>query len=249
MTVQGARPKTTGAFGKSNSKDYQTKGYCLVRNAIPAGVIDQLLTNYLSLVHYITGQRFSGAHGVDLVAYYNANPAVESEIYGKIRETPWLLEFAQQQAITDPIKQLLGEECALFSKIPFRIDMPQWTHELALWHQDHFYVRGNTDTITAWIPFQTTTYLNGCLSIMPGSHLLGPVPHDVQVGKKHVPSSIFNNEIRMVEMNKGDVLFFNALTLHTGNLNLSPSIRYSLQPRYSPSSGEVDPAMGEVIAL
>jgi len=245
MTVQSARSKTAGQF----AKQYSSKGYCLIRDAIPADAIDHLLTNYLGLVHYISGHRFSDPHGVDLVAFYNANPTVESEIYGKIRETPWLSEFAQQAAILDPIKQLIGDECGLFSKIPFRIDMPQWTKELALWHQDHFYVRGNTDIVTAWIPFQTTTYINGCLSIMPGSHLLGPVPHDLELGKKRVPSTIFKNEIRMVEMNKGDLLLFNALMLHTGNLNLSQSIRYSLQPRYTPLHGEVDPAMGEVIPL
>jgi ectoine hydroxylase-related dioxygenase (phytanoyl-CoA dioxygenase family) len=127
--------------------------------------------------------------------------------------------------------------------------LPLWTKELALWHQDHFYVRGNTEIVTAWIPFQDTDYFNGCLSIMPGSHKLGVVPHDVRVGKKSVPSTIYDREIRLVEMRKGDVLLFNALLLHSGSLNVSSSIRYSLQPRYSPAGRPVDPGMGEVEVL
>ncbi len=127
--------------------------------------------------------------------------------------------------------------------------MPFWTDELAYWHQDYFYVKGNTGVVTAWIPLQDTTYVNGCLSIMPGSHKLGVLPHDLMIGKKRVPSAIFDNEIRLVEMHKGDVLLFNSLLLHAGNLNLSTGIRYSIQARYTHLDDAVDQGMGGVIPL
>lgn len=230
-------------------EQYHSKGYCLLPGIVSDVNPDGLLANYLALVNRVSGRRFTDPHGPDLVAFYNDHPDIESQIYLEIRRTPWLMDFATQREITDVVKDVLDGECGVFAKIPFRIDMPQWTEELALWHQDHFYVRGNTDIVTAWIPFQDTTYINGCLSIMPGTHLLGPVPHDIELGKKRVPSSIFGNEIRMVEMKKGDVLLFNSLLLHTGNLNLSQSIRYSLQPRYTPLGASVDPAMGDVVAV
>ena len=40
-------------------------------------------------------------------------------------------------------------------------DLPGVTRELAVWHQDYRYVRGNTDIVTAWVPLQDTPYVRG----------------------------------------------------------------------------------------
>ena len=64
-----------------------------------------------------------------------------------------------------------------------------------------------------------------------------------------MPSTIFDREVRLVEMRKGDVLYFNALLFHSGNLNVSPSIRYSLQPRFTPEGAPTNPAMGDLIGI
>jgi len=248
-TIARERRPSNDGISSDLTLRYASEGFALVRNAIPAQAIDELLAKYLDLVERITGRRFADAHGEEIVAFYNEHQELESEVYLRIRETPWLVAFSSMPAIVDTVRSLLPGGFSVFSKIPFRIDMPLWTKELALWHQDHHYVRGNTDIVTAWIPFQDTSYFNGCLSVMPGSHALGPVAHDGKVGKKSVPTSIFDREIRLVEMRKGDVLYFNALLFHSGNLNVSPSIRYSLQPRFTPLGAPTDPAMGDLIPI
>jgi ectoine hydroxylase-related dioxygenase (phytanoyl-CoA dioxygenase family) len=50
-------------------------------------------------------------------------------------------------------------------------------------------------------------------------------------------------------MRKGDLLLFNALLLHSGNLNLSAGIRYSVQSRYTALGAATDEDMGGVIPL
>ena len=60
------------------------------------------------------------------------------------------------------------------SKIPLRFDLPGVSRELAIWHQDYWYVKGNVDVVTAWVPMQDTPYELGCVMVMPGSHKLGP---------------------------------------------------------------------------
>jgi ectoine hydroxylase-related dioxygenase (phytanoyl-CoA dioxygenase family) len=203
----------------------------------------------MGLVREVTGQPFTDPNGADLVEFYNQRPDIESRVYSEIRRYPWLETFSRHDRIVQPVAELLGTPLGLFRKIPFRIDMPHWTEELAHWHQDFHYVKGNTGVVTAWIPLQDTTFLNGCLSIMPGSHRLGPLAHDLVVGKKRVPSTIFGNPIRMVEMRKGDLLLFNSLLLHSGNLNLSPGIRYSVQARYTRLDDALDEGMGGVVPL
>jgi ectoine hydroxylase-related dioxygenase (phytanoyl-CoA dioxygenase family) len=248
MTVK-IKSKPRKSVAASLATSFESQGYVHLRNAITLETIDKLLGDYITLVNRVTGRNFCDAHNPDLATFFEQNPTVETAVYDAIRHEPWVLEFAQQDEIVNPVREILGHNLGMFKKAPFRIDMPMWTKDLALWHQDHFYVRGNTDIITAWIPMQDVNYVNGCLSIMPGSHLLGPVPHDVQIGKKFVPSSIFGNEIRMVAMTKGDVLIFSSLLLHNGNMNYSPSIRYSMQPRFTPLGQPTDPAMGGVIPL
>jgi ectoine hydroxylase-related dioxygenase (phytanoyl-CoA dioxygenase family) len=232
-----------------DNQSYEEAGLVLIPQAIPTDSIDALLENYMSLVREVSGQAFTDPNGADLVAFYNEHRDVETRIYSEIRRPPLLKEFSRQDCVVKPVARLLGDRLGLFRKIPFRIDMPFWTDELAYWHQDYFYVKGNTDVVTAWIPLQDTTYVNGCLSIMPRSHKFGVLPHDLIIGKKRVPSAIFDNEIRLVEMRKGDVLLFNSLLLHAGNLNLSAGIRYSVQARYTPLDGAADEGMGGVISL
>jgi len=197
----------------------------------------------------ITKEKFLGPHDPKLVNYYNSHPAIESKVYDESLKNIELRKFCLLPEIINPVKELIGNKIGLFEKIIARMDIPFWTKELALWHQDYFYVQGNTNVLTAWIPLQDTNYVNGCLSVMPRSHLLGIVEHDLKIGKKNIPSKIFDNEIRFVEIKKGDLLLFNALLLHSSNVNFSDSIRYSLQPRYTPLNLKVDESMLGVIEI
>jgi phytanoyl-CoA hydroxylase len=233
----------------SEMGSFQRDGYVLLRGLIPPDAIDTLLNRYLGLVHSVTGRTFSDAFGKDLVDFYNENPKIESAVYVAMRDHTWLEEFSRIPSLSESAGSLIGKPHGLLQKIVFRIDMPEWTAELAHWHQDYFYVRGNTEIVTAWVPLQDTRWDRGCLMVMPGSHAEGPVEHDLKIGKKSIPSSIFSREVRYVEMQKGDVLIFSSLLLHSSSLNVSNSIRYSVQSRYTPLGQPVDPGMGNVLSI
>ena len=197
---------------KMSLQEYSEEGFVLLKDMIPHEDIDSLLEKHLDVVNDIADRNFDDPFGSDLVEFYENNSDIESKIYDSTLRKNWLQEFSLNSKITQSVIRLLGENVGLFKKIPFRMDMPFWTKELALWHQDNYYVKGDSRGITAWIPMQDTTYVNGCLSIMPKSHLLGTIDHDLKIGKKHLPSTVFDREIRMVEMKKGDVLLFFYLT-------------------------------------
>jgi len=231
------------------SEEFQKNGFVLLKRVIPHPRIDEFLKNHLEIVNEITGLNIDDPQSPDLIKFYNQHRELEAKVYEQTLCQPWLLDFSKQQAIVEPIKKILGENVGLFKKCPFRMDLPLWTQELAHWHQDHFYVKGNTKIIVAWIPMQDTSYLNGCLSIMPRTHQLGPIAHDLQLGKKSIPSSIFGNEIRLAEMNKGDLLLFSTLLLHSSNVNYSTTIRYALQPRFTLLNEPVSEGMGGTISV
>ncbi len=86
--------------------------------------------------------------------------------------------------------------------------------------------------------------------VMPGAHALGILDHDMEVlGKRHFPSGIFEREVRYIEMQKGDLLLFHSLLPHSSGLNMSATVRLSVQARYSALSMPIDIAMGEVIPI
>lgn len=237
-------------LSESQKADYLNKGYILLKRAISQESLNLLETRFLSLVSEWGGRDFNSAQSPELAEFLLHNRDLERRIYDGIRAFSWLEEFSLQPEITNPIKDILGNNIALMSKIPFRIDLPGVTRELAVWHQDYKYVMGNEEIVTAYTTLQDTPYIRGCLMVMPGSHKLGALNHDAEVlGKRHYPSNIFDREVRYVEMERGDLLLFNALLLHSLGLNLSSTAMLTVQSRYSERDAPTHPAMGKLIAI
>jgi ectoine hydroxylase-related dioxygenase (phytanoyl-CoA dioxygenase family) len=231
---------------------YNQSGYAVLRNLVPEEEIDRLLSDVTTALDDVAGTSFAGAHDPEVADLLHRDHAAQSQVYDRLQadKPPSLLALAQLPALVDAVGEIIGEPFGLFSKIPLRIDVPFEIKELAVWHQDYRYVQGTPNFVTAWIPMQKTTYLNGCLSVMPGSHLQGPVEHDAAVlGKRHYPSAHLDGEIRMAPVDKGDVLLFHSCLIHSGAINMSPAVRYSVQARYTPLSATVDPSMGTVTPL
>lgn len=166
------------------------------------------------------------------VALAIERPDLVTDVYDAVRDHEVVLNIGRLPRLRDAVSELI-EEPLLYHKVPLRIDVPFENKELAFWHQDDFYVRGNSRELTIWIPLQDTLAHHGALSIMKGSHLNGPIPHSYVVGKKTLPVGIFDNPINIVEMKKGDALIFSSYLVHSSNLNISREIRYSIQLRYS----------------
>jgi ectoine hydroxylase-related dioxygenase (phytanoyl-CoA dioxygenase family) len=173
------------------------------------------------------------------------NPSIVTEIYDEVADLHECREIARLPQIKSVVKSLLGENAKIYSKVPLRIDVPLVTKELAVWHQDDFYVKGAPNEITAWIPLQDTPMHAGALSIMKKSHHYGRLAHDFSWGKKSMPVGVYDLPINIIEMQRGDVLMFNSLLLHTSNINFSKFIRYSIQIRFTSARlGKPSDSMG-----
>lgn len=194
-----------------------------------------------SLLTELIQRQMAGAqpNSADWVEFAKRNPAVVTRIYDEMRDNDRLLELGRNRAVVDMVRQFIDKPL-LYNKIPFRIDVPFETKELAYWHQDDFYVKGNDREVTVWIPLYDTRMQHGCLSVMPGSHQLGKIAHTLKVGKKNLPEGIYDREVLLVEMERGDALFFSSFLVHSSTLNFSDRIRYSIQLRYT--SGDLSPS-------
>ena len=105
------------------------------------------------------------------------------------------------------------------------------------WHQDAAYFRGSDPNLMfgVWIALDPATRENGCMEVIPGSHLRGPAPH--------VPAEDINlctirpDLVRLAErvalpMEPGDVLIFHSLIHHYTAANRSDQRRRALQFHY-----------------
>jgi phytanoyl-CoA hydroxylase len=103
------------------------------------------------------------------------------------------------------------------------------------WHQDtaYFDFLPLGGIIGVWIALDAATVANGCMQVIPGSHLAGPTAHfhlrdcqlpddRVQVDKAHV-----------VPLEPGGVLLFSGLIHHGTPPNLSGDRRRALQYHYA----------------
>jgi phytanoyl-CoA hydroxylase len=105
-------------------------------------------------------------------------------------------------------------------------------------HQDWPSTQGSINGLTCWIPLVDTDKKLGCLEVIPKSHLLGCLDHDEETGVPLLKYSLCD-DWQSIEMQVGDVLFFNYFTIHRSGTNSTDNkIRWSLHLRYDDAAEE-----------
>jgi ectoine hydroxylase-related dioxygenase (phytanoyl-CoA dioxygenase family) len=96
-------------------------------------------------------------------------------------------------------------------------------------HQDHpFFPHHKHSVLAAIVHFDDAPEEKGCVRVMPGSHRLGPLVHDM-TGSPHLPVDEYPLEAAVAcPATAGDVLFFSYLTVHGSGVNTSAEARTTL---------------------
>ncbi len=82
--------------------------------------------------------------------------------------------------------------------------------------------------IAGVIHFDNAPVEKGCIRVVPGSHLQGPIQHQ-QGGGWHLPFEQYPIESSVpCPAEAGDVLFFSYLTIHGSGINVSQEARTTL---------------------
>lgn len=103
------------------------------------------------------------------------------------------------------------------------------------WHQDTAYFDWTPlgGVIGVWIALDPATVENGCMQVIPGTHLEGPAPHfhirDCQLGDDRVQV----DRAVVIPLKPGGVLFFSGLLHHGTPPNTSGDRRRALQFHYA----------------
>ena len=98
-------------------------------------------------------------------------------------------------------------------------------------HQDNQYTRFDGPGINLWIALMPMTEENGCLRIMPRSHLNGTLPAESPDNDGHRAVTFAVTDAVPIVMQPGDCVAFSRLTVHGSGPNHSPEHRvaYAVQ--------------------
>ena len=210
-------------------------GYFLVR-----GLLDpSTCRRYAERLQEYAGGRRTPPDGITL----QREPVLERagttrQDGGDIRKVSWLYaDDLFRGLICDPaviryVAALIGTPIRLFradalmkpaevgSEKGVHQDAPYWpVAPMSMW--------------SIWTSFDPATLDNGCLTVLPGSHRGGPLPHvqtqdDFVVAPQHYDAA----DLVPLPMAPGDVLFFQSLLVHGSAANVSGQPRRAVTVSY-----------------
>ncbi len=227
---------------------FEEQGYAIARGLIPQSEIDTIAEdmNWLAekQLSYLGIAASKEAHPIkrfsrNLIALHKADPVLQSCLYNEVKRRPWMFRLAADERIMNAIRPLLSDRIAIHPQVNMVMSMPGEEWHLAVWHQDVVYVP-DMGVIMA-IPLQPTNAENGGLSIAPGAHKKGALPHarrtDWRIDSKFI--TIAREEVEsfpetlQLEMNAGDALMMHRCMPHNAGINRSEDVRFSITLRYA----------------
>lgn len=155
-------------------------------------------------------------------------PGAIRRVKNLIDHSDTFLAVASDTSILSGVKSLLGSTFTLHSK-GFLMNKPPHIAGEKDWHQDSAYFPAEIPIVTAWIPLQNVDEQNGCMHVIPGSHLAGGVEH---VGAERHLENVDTTSSVIIPMNAGDILLMDMHTWHYTGYNFADTPRRALLFRY-----------------
>ena len=212
-------------------------GFFLVKEFSTPDVCDAMLRRAIDLAREADGRGVAGTaivHPERNLADSMGSEALAEERVSKVfkvHRDSVFHEFATQPDLVASVQHLLGTDIDCFlSQFIFK-NPGAWGQP---WHQDAFYFpfdRG--PQVGVWLAVTEATLANGCLHVVPGSHLEPVHKHllDRRPNANQGYVEILDHDMsgeRPVTMAPGDLLIFHSHLMHRSKDNNSSAIRAAM---------------------
>ena len=152
------------------------------------------------------------------------------EVYRQLLYHKPLLDIAE--SLIGPNIQLFHDQ-ALYKPARYGGEVP--------WHQDNGYWRCTpSNLVSIWMALDDADEENGCMNVIPGSHLEGAPDHDRAISEKGelpalLQASVDENRGAPVPVKAGYAMVHHCLMLHQTNPNRSHRGRRAMVIHYMPT--------------
>lgn len=227
---------------------FAEQGYLILRGFLTPAILDEARASINALVDgyaeqlVTTGKRSDRLTGESfptrLLKLYEQHIEDAPVLFRPQLHLAGLFPLFFNPALLDIVETLLGGEIRLYPNYSVRPKYPDLAATEVLWHQDGGYTEGNVGDlrmVNVWTPFVPARVANGCMQFIPGTHKLGPVPHERRQYYLEIASSVLDvhrDRAINIELDPGDIVLFHNLLFHRGLPNHSPEIRWSADWRY-----------------
>jgi phytanoyl-CoA hydroxylase len=150
-----------------------------------------------------------------------------------IQIEPRLAAASRQPRLMAAVQQLIGDSARMVQDMALL--KPPFRGSEKPWHQDTAYFDWTplSGILGTWIALDEATIENGCMQVIPASHLDGPVPHfhvrDCQIADARIQPDCAVT----IPLQPGGVLFFSGLLHHGTPPNFTAQRRWALQFHYA----------------
>ena len=221
---------------KAQITQFQTDGFLIFEQLIRG----QKLARYIDLFDRLMEQSQTTPIGTphwsfELNEEREQTPDLLHKIQGVCVVEPEVLDLAKESEILDRIQPLLGKNLDVFGT-KFFPKLPEGGTSV-FWHQDNFYFGTQSEQIISCaIYYQDSDTENGCLRLVPKSHVIGEIlPHHSKPDSYGSwVEEIDESEVLDVEVPAGTAVFFSANLLHGTYPNISDRSRYGTAWHYIP---------------
>lgn len=203
---------------------------------------------YLVFPHVLDADliRAAGEH-VEWLQRKNPDVRPEALHHHLMWDDPFWIRLVADSRLLDLVEPIIGPDIALFAS--HYICKPGGDGLPVLWHQDgSYWPLDPMEVVTGWLAVDDSTAENGCMRVIPGSHVghrdLGQRPSDTPDLIQSQPFELAPevvDESRAVDvtMRRGDLSLHDSYIIHGSEPNHSPNRRAALTVRYIPASARI----------
>jgi phytanoyl-CoA hydroxylase len=229
------------SINEGHLQAFRERGYLAVRHAISPDRVNASLAALSDLAVRADTEHFPG-----LFLQYEswvgdrAGEIPRDERQDNIRKLmyftghdPRLQSVAADSRLGAVLRALIGkDELVMFQDMAL-LKPPGGGREKP-WHQDKafFAIDVTTPVVGVWIALDEATPDNGCMHVIPGSHLEGPQVHFNRRDFQICDTNVAGDRDVMVPLGPGGLLFFDGLIHHGTPANRTPHRRRALQFHY-----------------
>ena len=211
-----------GSLTQAQVEHFRREGYAFPFDAVPAA---------------------EAASYVAKLDSYDAILGEEAQKQLKIKAhvaAPWIVALARNKNIVDAVESLIGPDILLFGASMF--SKKARDVRFVSWHQDAaYYGLDPQQEVTCWVGLTDADIENGCMRVMPGSHLGADAVHDEtydpqnMLGRGQTIRGIDDSKAVYMPVKAGQFSMHHERTIHGSMPNPSDRRRVGISFFYMPA--------------